>query len=74
MLRLEPASGGPLEVDLDDLLVAINVVILAESLPARRHDLNENTPLGNFRRAGHAILVGLEVEFDSSCREAGGCR
>src|SRR3990170_2616651 len=59
VLRLEPAGGGALDVDLNDLLVAIDFIPLAESLPARRHDLDENAPLGNFGRAGHTVLVGL---------------
>src|SRR3972149_7230869 len=65
VLRLEPAEGGALDVDLNDLLVAIDFIPLAKRLPAGRHDLNENASLGDRGRARYAALVGLEVEFDA---------
>ena len=54
-----PLGGGANEMDLDGLLVLIDVVVFAERLPSGRDNLYEDFALGNFRRARHALLVGL---------------
>src|SRR5260370_11834797 len=61
--RSVPVGGGAGEVNLDGLLGFGDVVILAVGLPARDDDLDQHFALTYFRRAGNALLVGLQVEF-----------
>src|SRR5882762_9120858 len=52
------------QLDVDCLFRLIHFVILAESFPTRRNDLNQELPARNFRNVADSREIRLQIHLD----------